>query len=154
MVEAHQNKIFKYAFNFMGSREDAKDIVQDVLVKLWLNIDRVEEDKVLNWLYKCTHNAMINFLTKKNRVDYMQSVVTKEHSYNEIHQYESKEVIERTVSILPPMQKSILLMRDLEGYSYEDIGEILSLSPSQVKVYLFRARLKIKNRLTTIKTLA
>ena len=61
--------------------------------------------------------------------------------------FESNQVVERAVSILPPIQKSIILLRDLEGYSYDEIGEILDLSPSQVKVYLFRARTKIKKQL-------
>jgi RNA polymerase sigma-70 factor (ECF subfamily) len=62
-------------------------------------------------------------------------------------QFESQQVVDRIVSILPPLQKSIILLRDLEGYSYEEIGEILDLSPSQVKVYLFRARNKVKKQL-------
>lgn len=61
--------------------------------------------------------------------------------------FESNQVVERAVSILPPVQKSIILLRDLEGYSYQEIGEILELSDSQVKVYLFRARNKIKKQL-------
>jgi RNA polymerase sigma-70 factor (ECF subfamily) len=61
--------------------------------------------------------------------------------------FESQQVVDRIVSILPPLQKSIILLRDLEGYAYEEIGEILDLSPSQVKVYLFRARNKVKKQL-------
>ena len=61
--------------------------------------------------------------------------------------FESKQLIDRAVNILPPIQKSIILLRDLEGYSYEEIGSILELSDSQVKVYLFRARNKIKKQL-------
>jgi RNA polymerase sigma-70 factor (ECF subfamily) len=55
--------------------------------------------------------------------------------------------VNRAVAILPPVQKSVILLRDLEGYSYEEIGKILELSDSQVKVYLFRARNKIKKQL-------
>lgn len=61
--------------------------------------------------------------------------------------FESKQVINHIVGILPPLQKTIILLRDLEGYTYEEIGDILSLNASQVKVYLFRARLKIKKQL-------
>ena len=64
-----------------------------------------------------------------------------------INLFESNEVVNRAVSILPPVQKSVILLRDLEGYSYEEIGKILELSDSQVKVYLFRARNKIKKQL-------
>lgn len=155
MVTQHNQPILRYAVNFLGSKEDAKDIVQDVFEKLWLNADRIDEDKVKNWLYTCTHNAMLNFIKKRQRMDYVQSVVSSnEYSQNEFHRFESNQVVERAVSILPPLQKSILLMRDLEGYSYDEIGNILSLNPSQVKVYLFRARLKIKNQLKAIQLLA
>ena len=61
--------------------------------------------------------------------------------------FEANEVVNRAVSILPPIQKSIIILRDLEGYSYNEIGEILDLSESQVKVYLFRGRRKIKKQL-------
>ena len=61
--------------------------------------------------------------------------------------FEANEVVNRAVSILPPIQKSIVILRDLEGYSYEEVGEILDLSESQVKVYLFRGRRKIKKQL-------
>ena len=64
------------------------------------------------------------------------------------------QMVERIVNILPPIQKSIILLRDIEGYSYGDIGQILDLSPSQVKVYLFRARMKIKKQLKGLNKLA
>jgi len=90
---------------------------------------------------------MINFVTKKQRLIHTETSKLPEN-FEVIHsQFESQQVVERTVSILPPLQKSIILLRDLEGYSYEEIGEILKLSPSQVKVYLFRARNKVKKQL-------
>lgn len=71
----------------------------------------------------------------------------------EVSFFESGQLVDRAVSILPPVQRSIILLRDLEGYTYEEIGEILTLSPSQVKVYLFRARNKIKKQLKGLKEL-
>jgi RNA polymerase sigma-70 factor (ECF subfamily) len=68
--------------------------------------------------------------------------------------YESKQVIDLMVASLPPLQKSILLLRDLEGYTYEEIGDMLSIPSAQVKVYLFRARLKLKKQLKGIFELA
>jgi len=65
--------------------------------------------------------------------------------------FEHKQIIERVISGLPPIQKSIILLRDLEGYSYDEIGEILKLSSSQVKVYLFRARNKVRKQLIQLK---
>jgi RNA polymerase sigma-70 factor (ECF subfamily) len=133
--------------NFLKNQEEAQDIVQDVFEKLWINRDKVEFEKVKSWLFTCAHNAMINFVNKRARftklVNEFQSDSTELKSFG----FESKQVINHIVGILPPLQKTIILLRDLEGYSYEEIGDILSLSSSQVKVYLFRARLKIKKQL-------
>ena len=150
VIHAHQVSLYRFALNFLGSSEDARDIVQDVFEKLWLNVDRIDQDKVKSWLFTCTHNAMLNFIKRRARVDYMHSIHLHGASHMDSHEFESNEIIEQTVGILPPLQKSILLMRDLEGYSYEEIGVMLELNPSQVKVYLFRARLKVKNQLKTV----
>ena len=64
--------------------------------------------------------------------------------------FELKEIIDKCLKTLPEIQKSILLLRDMEGYSYEEIGEMLNLNESQVKVYLFRARQKIKDQIKDI----
>jgi len=103
--------------NFLGSAEDARDIVQDVFEKLWLNVDRIDQEKVKSWLFTCTHHAMLNFIKRRARIDYMQSIQLQGASHMDTHEFESNEIIERTVGMLPPLQKSILLMRDLEGYS-------------------------------------
>ncbi len=57
--------LYRYAFHFMRNEEDAKDVVQDVFEKLWINRKKIDLERVKSWLYKCTHNAMINFLNKK-----------------------------------------------------------------------------------------
>jgi RNA polymerase sigma-70 factor (ECF subfamily) len=61
------------------------------------------------------------------------------------NEFDTKAILEKALNELPPVQKSILLLRDLEGYEYKEIGEILGISEAQVKVYLFRARQKVKN---------
>ena len=67
--------------------------------------------------------------------------------YANNERFELKELIDKSLDQLPELQKSIILLRDLEGYDYKEIGEILDLSESQVKVYLFRGRQKIKETL-------
>ena len=146
--------LYRYAFHFMRNEEDAKDIVQDVFEKLWINRKKIDLERVKSWLYKCTQNAMINFLNKKSRTRYMDSQSLPERPSMPDSTFESQQMVDRIVNILPPAQKSIILLRDIEGYSYDDIGQILDLSPSQVKVYLFRARMKIKKQLKGLNKLA
>ncbi len=154
VIDGLSAQLYRYAFHFMRNEEDAKDIVQDVYEKLWVNRKTIELKRVKSWLYRCTHNAMINFLNKKSRTRYMDSQLLPEKPILPDSNFESMQMVERLVNILPPIQKSIILLRDIEGYSYSDIGDILELSPSQVKVYLFRARMKIKKQLKGLNKLA
>ena len=63
------------------------------------------------------------------------------------HEFELKEIIDKALNELPEQHKTILLLRDYEGYNYKEIGEIMKLNESQVKVYLFRARKKVKEQI-------
>ena len=147
VVREHSGKLYGFALKFLRNTEDAQDIVQDVFEKLWINRKKVEMPKAKAWMFTTAHNAMINLVTKKQRIHLPGNENIPEKAKKEAHFFESNQVVDRAVSILPPVQKSIILLRDLEGYSYEEIGEILGLSDSQVKVYLFRARNKIKKQL-------
>ena len=146
-VKAHSNKLYGYAMRFLRNTEDAEDILQDVFERLWLNRKKVEVEKAKSWMFTTAHNAMLNLINKKSRVQLPGEENLPESSKKDVNKFESNQVVDRAVNILPPIQKSIILLRDLEGYSYEEIGDMLSLSSSQVKVYLFRARNKIKKQL-------
>ena len=147
VVDQFSGNLYGFALKFLRNQEDAQDIVQDVFEKLWLNRKKVEFDKAKAWMFTCAHNAMINHINRKNRKIERLNEWFSETEQKNANFFESNQVVDRAVSILPPIQKSIILLRDIEGYSYEDIGGILELSPSQVKVYLFRARNKIKKQL-------
>lgn len=146
-VKEYSGRLYGYALKYLQHKEDASDIVQDVFEKLWKNRKKVETDKVKPWLFTCAHNAMINFMKKKSRMTYSDEITSTQVQESHEKSYEMQEVIQKTLSQLPPVQKSIILLRDLEGYNYKEIGEILDLSEAQVKVYLFRARNKIKKQL-------
>lgn len=152
-VKAHSNKLYGYAMHFLRNTEDAEDILQDVFEKLWLNRKIVEVEKAKSWMFTTAHNAMLNLINRKSRVQLPGDENLPESSKKDVNKFESNQVVDRAVNILPPIQKSIILLRDLEGYTYEEIGDMLSLSSSQVKVYLFRARNKIKKKLKGLKEL-
>ena len=153
-VKEFSGRLYGFSLKYLQNTEDASDIVQDVFEKLWKNRKKVEPDKVKPWLFTCAHNAMINFVKKKSRMTYMDDMTSPETSESHSRTYEMKEVIEKVLAQLPPVQKSIILLRDLEGYNYKEIGDILELSEAQVKVYLFRARNKIKKQLKDLTILA
>jgi RNA polymerase sigma-70 factor (ECF subfamily) len=141
------NHLYNYAAKFLRNEENAQDIVQDVFEKLWVNRRNIEKSKAKSWMFTTAHNGMINFLNKSKRSVLTETDQLPEGTKADSCIFESNEVVQRAVAILPPTQRSIILLRDLEGYSYEEIGEMLEISNSQVKVYLFRARKKIKKQL-------
>ena len=147
IVKQQAGNLYGYAIRFLRNEEDAKDIVQDVFEKLWLNRNKVEFAKAKSWMFTTAHNAMINFSTRKGRMSLSPEMAEFDSGKSQSNTFESNQVVERAVSILPPIQKSVILLRDLEDYSYKEIGDILGLTDSQVKVYLFRARKKIKKQL-------
>ncbi len=147
IVKNHSNSLFGFAVRFLRNKDDARDIVQDSFEKLWVNCEKVEVTKAKSWLFTCTYNAMVNYSYRRQRMISVANNELPEQGIQYNAPFESQQVIDQAVSILPPLQKSIILLRDIEGYAYEEIGEILNLSPSQVKVYLFRARSKVKNQL-------
>ncbi len=155
VVRSLSHRLYGYVYKSLRDEDDANDIVQDSFLKLWQNKDNVEPDKAKSWLFTTAHNALINFVKKHSRMQSMETTSYAEPSNdgNENQGFELKEIINKYINTLPELQKSILLLRDLEGYSYEEIGEMLKLNESQVKVYLFRARQKMKDQIKDINNL-
>ena len=83
-------------------------------------------------------------------MDYVEEIDESAKGGTAEAQVDVKEMIDKALSRLPEVQKNCILLRDYEGYSYEEIGELLSLSESQVKVYIFRARQTMKEYLVSI----
>lgn len=146
-VKDYSGRLYGFCLKYLKNTEDANDIVQDVFEKLWKNRKKIEVEKAKAWLFTCAHNALINLIKKNSRMTYQEKMVSQDQAASHSHEFEMKEVIDKSLSLLPPIQKSIILLRDLEGYNYNEIGEMLELSEAQVKVYLFRARNKVKKQL-------
>ncbi len=148
-VTEFSSRLFRYVFKCLGNTDDSRDIVQDSYVKLWENHKNVDRAKAKSWLFTTAHNGLLNLLKKKGRTDFYEesSLDRKAFATDEHRRFEIKEMLEKSLAMLPAIQRSILLLRDLEGYEYKEIGEILDLTESQVKVYLFRARQKLKDNL-------
>ena len=154
-VTEFSSRLYRYVFKCPRNSDDSRDIVQDAYTKLWENRKAVEFSKSKAWLFTTAHNGLINFLKKQGRTSFFEEgKLDRMNPVSESHRFEVKEILEKCLEVLPPVQRSILLLRDLEGYDYKEIGEILDLTESQVKVYLFRARQKLKDNLKDLTILA
>ena len=118
-------------------------------MKLWINREKVETPKAKSWLFTTAHNALINFVKKSGRMSSLDALEI-DRGKEDKNEFELKEIIDKAIAVLPEQHKSILLLRDYEGYNYKEIGEIMKLNESQVKVYLFRARKKVKEQIKNL----
>ena len=145
-VDLHSDSLYRFCLHFLRDVEPARDTVQDCFEKLWINRKNVTVEKAKSWLFTTANHLMLNQV-KRNKVkqQHLESLGWSHTNSSDKH-FETQQLIELLVKDLPTLQKSILLLRDLEGYSYKEIGSMLSLTEAQVKVYLFRARLKVKKR--------
>lgn len=143
-VDQYSDNIYRFALKNLRDSEKAKDIVQDTFMKLWVKVDDVNYEKVKSYLFTSAYHSMVDLSRKEKRAgEYNESKVKKMvHS----EQYsDAKEILDAAVAKLPDIQRQMILLRDYEGYSYEEIGEITNLNESQVKVYIFRARKFLKD---------
>lgn len=152
-----KNKLFRFALRLLGSEEDAKDVVQEVFIRVWNG--RREMNEVNNWEAWCmriTRNISLDRLrsnTRKNThpladgFDVRQEGLTP-HETTEIR--ESMQRVSELIASLPEKQRQVIHLRDVEGYSYNEICEILELDMNQVKVNLFRARNAVREKLLKI----
>jgi RNA polymerase sigma factor (sigma-70 family) len=149
-VRMYTKNIFRFILKSLKDKEATEDLVQDCFMKLWQHRANIDAAKIKSWLFSAAHNGMINYIklaSRKTSLDHPQLSVM---SVSAQENFDVKEILERSLNELDPLHKSIILLRDLEGYNYLEIGEILQLNESQVKVYLFRARKKIKDSLKTL----
>lgn len=143
-IKEYTKNIFRFVYKSLRDEEAANDIVQDCFLKLWQNRGEVNPQKVKSWLFTVANNAMLNYLKVAARNTFLEEDMNIAPVYQR-HNFDIKKILDQLLNELPPVQKSVILLRDLEGYEYREIGEILALSETQVKVYLFRGRQKIKN---------
>lgn len=148
-VDEWADALYRYVLKNLGLAVHAQDIVQDCYEKLWVHRENINADKVKSWLFTTAHHTMIDGIRKSQReiLPGTGKIPDKalEHGYSDL-----QEVLNQAVERLPEIQKSVLLLRDYEGYSYHEIGEITGLSEAQVKVYIYRSRIFLKSYIGTI----
>ena len=145
-VDEHSNGVYRFIVKNIRNTQDAEDIVQSAFEKLWINRERVTPLKAKSYLYTVAYHQMIDVIRKENKKpttnEYMEVDQVTHQTSSEL-----KQNLLSAINQLNPTQKSLVLLKDYEGYSYQEIGEIMNLSESQVKVYLHRARLFLKTQL-------
>lgn len=143
-VNLYADNVYRFIYKNIGHAEDAKDVVQSAFEKMWINRGTVDNDRCKSYLFTVAYHQMIDLIRKNKRI-------TLKEDFNEnsrvasVGQHDTKRVLNEALNKLNETQKSLVMLKDYEGYSYEEIGKITGLNESQVKVYLHRARLQLRS---------
>lgn len=151
-VEQFSDNLYRFILKNLRNEEQAKDVVQDAFTKMWLKVEEVSFEKAKSYLFTTGYRTMIDFIRReKKRGDIEHADLNKLAHTN--HYSDLQEILDEAVKKLPESQQHVIMLRDYEGYSYEEIGEITGLNEAQVKVYIYRARVALKKYLVKIEYL-
>ena len=143
-VNQYADAVYRFILKNIRDEDRARDVVQDAFERLWNNVEKVDGAKVKSYLFTTAYHALIDQIRKDKRESVLEEANPLEYSHTE--QYSDlHEILNDAVERLPAVQKSVVMLRDYEGYSYKEIADITGLNEPQVKVYIYRARLFLKN---------
>ena len=143
-ADLYSDGVYRFILKNIKDRDTAQDIVQESYVRMWERVKEVAYEKARAYLFTTAYHTMIDHIRKNQRLSSLDDSYTETHDESPGTYNDLKEVINEAVAKLPEIQRSVIMLRDYEGYSYEEIGEILQLNDSQVKVYIFSARTFLK----------
>ncbi len=150
-VEEYADSLYRFIRTSLKDEDRSNDIVQDSYEKLWRHVAEIEYQVVKSWLFSTAYHTMIDIIRKEKRM------IRFEQSYEQDLLHESQysdlnEILHAAVQRLPEDQKTSVLLRDYEGYSYREIGEITGQSEAQVKINIYRGRIALKSYIGKIET--
>lgn len=162
LIQRYSDRIFNLAFRLTHNREDAEEVLQDVFVTLYRKLDRFEGKSAFSsWLYRITLNTAFMVLRKRKQSPTIsmediapqvrESGSASTSPFANINyittRHQLRSVLEEAIGSLPDDYRAIFLLRDVDGLSNEEVGDVMGLSVSAVKSRLHRARITLRKRL-------
>ena len=159
LVVDNQNKVYSLALRLIGDREEAADQAQEAFLKAWQGLNAFQgESSFSTWLYRLTANVCIDYLRRRNRRLGVESAVSlddeeagwaepadwEQDPHRQLERAERSRAVERGMAALPEHFRQVLVLREVAGLSYQEIGAALKLDLGTVKSRLARARLALR----------
>ena len=159
ILQQYKNNIYSYALYMLRNKMDADDAAQEVMIRIWYNIDKFKMISAKAWIMRTTHNHCIDLLRKR------KSIMDKEYKFDEsfAENFEDKSrtnnpylrthikmitsSVKEAIQKLPETLRSVFVLYEIEGLKYKEISKTLDMPLNTVKVYLLRARKKLQEEL-------
>jgi RNA polymerase sigma-70 factor (ECF subfamily) len=150
-VDDYSDSVYRFIRGNLKDENRSEDIVQDTFEKLWRHVTEIDFVVVKSWLFTTAYHTMIDIIRREKRITEIEPVHEREMIHDS--QYSDlAEILHEALGRLPEQQKTPVMLRDYEGYSYKEIGEITGLSEAQVKINIYRGRIALKNFIGKIET--
>ena len=151
-VDDYSDSVYRFIRGNLKDEDRSNDIVQDAYEKLWRNVAEIDFAVAKSWLFTTAYHNMIDVIRKEKRMTSLESEHEADMIYDSGYS-DLNEILHKAIDRLPEHQKTSVMLRDYEGYSYKEIGEITGHSEAQVKINIYRGRLALKNYIGKIETL-
>ncbi len=152
-VDMYADNVYRFILKNIKDEAQAQDVVQESFTRLWEKHEEVVYESSKSYLFTMAYRIMIDGIRKHKREQPLPENIDQ-HLHHERQYSDLGEILEEALNTLPEIQRTVILLRDYEGYDYEQIGKITGLNASQVKVYIYRGRKKLKALLTRLGVVA
>ncbi len=159
LMQAHQDKIYTLCYRMTGNAEDAADLTQEVFLSAWRSLSRFQEQSSFGtWVYRMATNASIDFLRREKRRQVLSMTMEEDSEERQaqvpderysphrlLEQKEARQAVADALAALSPEHRQVLVLREMEGLSYQEVGQLLDLEEGTVKSRIARARLALRD---------
>jgi RNA polymerase sigma-70 factor, ECF subfamily len=159
LIQQNKNRIYSYSLFMLKDKMDADDVTQEVMIRIWQNIDKFNLLAARTWIMKTTNNLCIDYLRRRQAAfgknytiteeleDSFASESTEHNPYLTTHLKMIASKVKEAIGALPENLRSVFVLYEVQGLKYKEISQTLDIPINSVKVYLLRARKKLKEEL-------
>ena len=148
-VNLYADNVYRFILKNLRNEADAKDVIQGAFEKMWVNRETVDNERSKSFLFTVAYHQMIDHIRKNKRIS-LKDDFSENDRGSVVQKQDIKRILNEALNKLSDLQRSLVMLKDYEGYSYEEIGQITKLNESQVKVYLHRARLQLREYIVRV----
>lgn len=160
LVREHQGRVFGISYHYTGNREDARDLAQDIFVKIYERLDRcTEADLFLPWMIRVARNASIDYLRRKQARPPAGDIPAEEHRGLVFHGNNPEEasvtasrkrLFYRALQALTFLNREVILLKEVQGMSLEEVSSVVGVPLGTIKSRLHRARLELAEKVLSL----
>jgi RNA polymerase sigma-70 factor (ECF subfamily) len=163
LVQQHQARIYQHAFYLLHDQDDARDVTQEAFIKAWKRTTELRPETFQSWLLKCANNLCIDLLRRRKfqvplataddeEIETLIHYRQAENGFQSSHplpedlciKQERQQLVQQAIGQLPFHFRTVVVMREIDGLSFEEIAETLNQPVGTVKSNVFRARKKLR----------